>query len=182
MTASYQGHDGLIRFHCPDCNKRLKGDLDVVGKRVLCKRCFTKFRVPPDWQSSPPPVRRFTEPMGRLTYDLTKYSSERTGLGLAAVMITTSVSLLIMGCFVVTIPPVYYYGPLATTSVPGQILCLFAAVSLYLLPTSVAILRWHQDRWMIATLNVIYGWTVFVWIIALVWAFTKGRNPDRCHD
>ena len=46
----------------------------------------------------------------------------------------------------------------------------------YFLPTVFAIDRKHPQRTAIIVLNVVAGWSLVGWIIALVWAFTKPRQ------
>ena len=38
--------DTLIRFHCPQCNKRLKAGPAAIGRRARCTRCGTPVQVP----------------------------------------------------------------------------------------------------------------------------------------
>ena len=49
--------------------------------------------------------------------------------------------------------------------------CLLGLV--YLFPTLVATARQHPRRTPIFLLNIIFGWTLFGWGIALVWAYTS---------
>ena len=51
---------------------------------------------------------------------------------------------------------------------------LFALV-VFLLPTIIAVFRHKKNITAILVLNLLGGWTVVGWIIALVWAFA----PDR---
>lgn len=39
--------DGLVRFHCPGCWKRLKAPPAAVGKPVKCGKCAQLILVPP---------------------------------------------------------------------------------------------------------------------------------------
>jgi T4 superinfection immunity protein len=55
----------------------------------------------------------------------------------------------------------------------GDILGAVFLFSLYLLPAFVAEWRRHKNAVAIAVLNILLGWTVLGWIIALVWAFTS---------
>jgi hypothetical protein len=43
---------------------------------------------------------------------------------------------------------------------------------LYLLPAIVASVRNHHQAPVIFALNLLLGWTVLGWVLALVWAFT----------
>lgn len=43
-------------------------------------------------------------------------------------------------------------------------------LSLYFLPTIVALLREHNNGVPIFVLNLFLGWTIVVWIICLAWS------------
>ena len=61
---------------------------------------------------------------------------------------------------------------------PSLISLLFYAVGsicmtiLYLVPTWIAYQRRHPQSLAIGVLNLVGGWTVIGWIVAIVWAFT----------
>jgi hypothetical protein len=42
----------------------------------------------------------------------------------------------------------------------------------YFLPTLVALLRAHRNASAIFVLNLLTGWTLLGWIVALVWSMT----------
>lgn len=44
--------------------------------------------------------------------------------------------------------------------------------TLYLIPSMVAAMRGHRNGLAIGVLNILLGWTVLGWILALVWAST----------
>ena len=44
---------------------------------------------------------------------------------------------------------------------------------LYFIPTFAAMNRRHRNRSAIIALNVVGGWTLIGWLVALVWAFTS---------
>ena len=46
---------------------------------------------------------------------------------------------------------------------------------LYMLPTIIAAVQQRTNTGAIAALNVLLGWTFIGWVVALVWAMTKGR-------
>jgi hypothetical protein len=58
------------------------------------------------------------------------------------------------------------------------IVTLFLFLVFYFLPWIWAGLRGHHQRSAIAVLNLLLGWTVLGWIIALVWASTAVRKGD----
>jgi amino acid transporter len=43
-------------------------------------------------------------------------------------------------------------------------------LGLYLLPSLIAFVRGHRNRHALAKFNILGGWTIFGWIVALVWA------------
>lgn len=46
-TAPPTSDDGLVRFHCPGCWKRLKAPPAAVGRPVKCGKCAQLILVPP---------------------------------------------------------------------------------------------------------------------------------------
>jgi hypothetical protein len=55
-------------------------------------------------------------------------------------------------------------------------LTLLALLVVYWLPTVIAFYRGHPNRWPVAVLNLLTGWTGIGWIIALVWSVTAVRR------
>lgn len=43
-------------------------------------------------------------------------------------------------------------------------------LGLYLLPSLLAFVRGHRNKQALAKFNILGGWTIFGWIVALVWA------------
>jgi hypothetical protein len=56
---------------------------------------------------------------------------------------------------------------------------LLSITFLYFLPWVVAAARHHHNVMAIAVLNVLLGWTLLGWVIALVWAYTNPRPAGR---
>jgi hypothetical protein len=52
------------------------------------------------------------------------------------------------------------------------LLLILAIIVLYFLPALVAEHRGHHNKTAIIVLNVLAGWTIAGWIIAIVWAST----------
>lgn len=44
-------------------------------------------------------------------------------------------------------------------------------IILYFLPSFLALCFGHRDKGAILMLNILLGWTVIGWIIALIWSF-----------
>jgi len=57
------------------------------------------------------------------------------------------------------------------------VLLSLLAAAFYLLPWAIAARRDHHRRAVICTVNVLLGWTVIGWVVALRWALspTEGR-------
>ena len=50
---------------------------------------------------------------------------------------------------------------------------LMALGALYMLPSGLAYARKHRNRNAVVALNVLGGWTVIGWVVALVWSVYK---------
>lgn len=59
------------------------------------------------------------------------------------------------------------------------IIVLVFGVFLYFLPAVVAAYRQKRNAGAIAVLNLLLGWTVLGWIIALVWAVTEDAPAPK---
>jgi Superinfection immunity protein len=46
---------------------------------------------------------------------------------------------------------------------------------LYMVPTMIALRRRHHQRYAIAACNVLLGWTILGWVVALCLALTQVR-------
>jgi len=47
---------------------------------------------------------------------------------------------------------------------------------LYFLPTYIAVKRDHDSQWAILLLNLLLGWTLFVWIVVFIWSLSAGKK------
>lgn len=47
---------------------------------------------------------------------------------------------------------------------------MLSMLGLYFLPSIIAIMRQHPQKWLLIALNVFAGWTGFFWIGLLIWA------------
>ncbi len=72
-----------------------------------------------------------------------------------------------------------------TDSSAGFVVLLVVAfvvlLGVYLLPALLAWMMACPQRMTILLLNVFLGWTVFLWIAALVWALASGKD-ERFDD
>jgi len=58
---------------------------------------------------------------------------------------------------------------------------LAAFIVVFFLPAIVARSRYHPNTAAIFALNVLLGWTVVGWAMALVWALTREDAPADTH-
>jgi hypothetical protein len=59
-------------------------------------------------------------------------------------------------------------GPMLDNTTSVVLLVLIVAI--YMLPTLIAFARDHPRRGAITLINVLFGWTLIVWIVVFVWA------------
>lgn len=50
---------------------------------------------------------------------------------------------------------------------------------LYFVPSIVAWTRGHNNRVAITALNVLLGWSVIGWIVAMVWSLMASQNSSQ---
>jgi hypothetical protein len=64
---------------------------------------------------------------------------------------------------------------------PWELLVLLIVLSIYFVPTIVALVRKVKNAAAIIILNVFLGWTFLGWVGSLVWALTAQKNtsPDN---
>lgn len=59
----------------------------------------------------------------------------------------------------------------------AAILVLLFVLAVYLIPTIIAFARGHASKWGISVLNIVLGWSLVFWVVALIWALSnKGQN------
>ncbi len=52
----------------------------------------------------------------------------------------------------------------------ATLIILVATGIVYFMPWFVAVLRDHQQRFMVGLLNLLLGWTLIGWVVAFLWA------------
>ena len=57
-----------------------------------------------------------------------------------------------------------------------EIVVALIILALYFVPTFVAVHRNHHNRTAIIVLNILTGWILIGWVIALVWACTVTKS------
>jgi hypothetical protein len=58
----------------------------------------------------------------------------------------------------------------AALAAPAHLILFIAVIGLYLVPTALALHRTCRSIGWILAVNVLLGWTLFGWVIALGWA------------
>ena len=69
---------------------------------------------------------------------------------------------------------------------PKEIAMIVVAAFLYALPAMLAFKRQSTRRWRVLAINLLLGWTVVGWIVAMVLTYAYepppvGSAPDRPH-
>ena len=59
---------------------------------------------------------------------------------------------------------------------PAHLLLFAIAIALYVLPTLLALYRDCKASGWIAVINVLLGWTLIGWVVALGWAASGARS------
>ena len=62
---------------------------------------------------------------------------------------------------------------------PGRWIAVFIFLTFYFLPSIIAAIRGAKHGLAIGTLNLLLGWTVAGWIVALIWALAENRYDGR---
>ena len=57
-------------------------------------------------------------------------------------------------------------------------LLVLAGIFGYFLPTFLAFLTHHRRRWILAALNLFFGWSLVAWFICMVWVWAGPRKRE----
>jgi hypothetical protein len=60
--------------------------------------------------------------------------------------------------------------------IAGFSIAISLSVATYMLPTLIAIKRHHRRAFSVAVLDILLGWTIVGWAIALIWSWTDAAN------
>lgn len=52
-------------------------------------------------------------------------------------------------------------------------------ISLYFLPSLIAIIKGRRNKTAIFALNILLGWTFIGWVVSLVWSLTYNPNKQN---
>ncbi|ATS92498.1 putative membrane immunity protein [Escherichia phage St11Ph5] len=55
----------------------------------------------------------------------------------------------------------------------AAILVMLFVLAVYLIPTIIAFARGHASKWGIGVLNIVLGWSLVFWVVALIWALSN---------
>lgn len=59
----------------------------------------------------------------------------------------------------------------------AAILVMLFVLVVYLIPTIIAFARGRASKWGIGVLNILLGWSLVFWVVALIWSLSnKGQN------
>lgn len=59
----------------------------------------------------------------------------------------------------------------------AAILVMLFVLAIYLIPTIIAFARGHASKWGIGVLNIVLGWSLVFWVVALIWSLSnKGQS------
>lgn len=59
----------------------------------------------------------------------------------------------------------------------AAIFVLLFVLAVYLIPTIIAFTRGHASKWGIGVLNIVLGWSLIFWVVALIWSLSnKGQS------
>jgi hypothetical protein len=93
-------------------------------------------------------------------------------------MLTTPLGTILTIAALAAVPAVAaaQQGPSDGAQAIGATILIVILGFLYLLPGLIAWNRHHHNDIAILLLNILLGWTILGWIIALVWALTVPQN------
>ena len=56
---------------------------------------------------------------------------------------------------------------------------ILAVIFVYFIPTIIAVSREHHNKAAISILNILLGWMLLGWIVALIWSVTAVNKPAQ---
>lgn len=89
-------------------------------------------------------------------------------------MKVSGIGIFLLGLFALYVVIALCSGDDGTAVVIGAMV-----FPVYFLPAMVAARRRHANRGAICTLNLLLGWTMVGWVIAMVWSMTA--NTQKVH-
>jgi hypothetical protein len=98
---------------------------------------------------------------------------------LLRIFVGIAVITIAVAGFMLVGPLVKALRPESVVSAVPMVLLAVLAFGLYCLPTFVAYRRRHHRAGAIMFLDLILGWTVVGWMVALAWALSDPPPPPR---
>lgn len=62
------------------------------------------------------------------------------------------------------------------------ILLMLVGVAIYIIPTIIALARRHSQKVPIILVNILLGWTLVGWIVALVWSLVNDQPRNNFNN
>jgi ATP-dependent Zn protease len=59
------------------------------------------------------------------------------------------------------------------------IIILLLSIFVFFIPSIIAFNRQHRNRWVIFVINIVFGFTLLGWLVALIWALNKIDSPIK---
>lgn len=109
-------------------------------------------------------ISRISEKKVSLTYESEK---EWSDMDLKEKCLAAFMFPITFGAAYLTFTPAYFFGF-------WGLVTFWGALMLYMLPSIIS--EKHHNYSAITVLNVLLGWTVIGWIVALIWALTKPQS------
>lgn len=187
-----------FNFQCFACQAVLRAKTSLCGSTVTCPKCGVNLIVPdyspPISVPSGPPLNVFQPNLPITVDDDEPIGGKRRRKGGVSVRDAGSVFFTILGAasFVILAYMLLMQndrrtGGEVSDAVKGGVsvlfLVVFACVALlfYLIPSFIAYFRKHPNFAPILTVNLLLGWLVIGWIVALVWSLTEVKSRDHHH-
>ena len=58
-------------------------------------------------------------------------------------------------------------------------LAVLVSLVMYFIPSIIGFIRGHASKWGIFALNLFLGWTMILWLVALIWSLSnKGASQN----
>ena len=180
----------MICFTCHYCQAKVKAPERKHGKWAACPRCGSYLQVPQvvvDYDNEPPPIH--TNKPTLLATEVDCFSPQEVDdqgrhspalpvrIVLYAVSLFMLIVLLVLTAIVIQTSeqwPTSLLEPIQFVTATLLLCCLaLAALTLYILPSLIAIYRDHQHKLAILVFNLFFGWSFIGWVLSLVWSLME---------
>ena len=189
-----------FNFCCFGCQAILRAKTKLCGSTVTCPKCGAALIVPdysPPVSAPSAPATNVFQPNLPITVDDDDDGSiigqrrkrrAMSGRDIGSMFFTVlgAVSFVVLA-YILLMQNDRRTGANINDAVKGGVsilfLLVFACVALlfYLIPSFIAYFRGHPNFAPILTVNLLLGWLVIGWIVALVWSLTEVKSRDHHH-